>query len=419
VTTADDGTRSGSGARRDEESAAVSGEGAREAAAEGAAAQEVTPAGPLSPRLPFSGPSSAATGPSSAATGPSSAASDSSFGEDELRALFHGAVGGLTPGEGVLDRLQAAVPARRARKRQTLVGVAAAVLLLGTAIPAAVHVAAAPGREADPAMAGSSQDAHASASAGSGSPESAGSALDGPRPAAPQASGSAGHRGGASGSPAPDAPAAVGTALADAPRCAAAQLGDAAADRGTPAADGTVYGSFRVANVSGERCAVTSPGQVQVAVVGGTSRTTVPVVEHKDGDAAAGLPGASQPALLLEPGQAYEIRFAFVPDSPCPSGGPSKGTDTPASSAPPSDTPSSQPPAETGGTGAGTAPEASVPDRTTTQFSRLAPAEDTPATTTVEVTHNAAPGGPVTNTTIPESCSGTVYRTGLLPADAG
>ncbi|EGJ76366.1 hypothetical protein STTU_3577 [Streptomyces sp. Tu6071] len=359
------------------------------------------------------------TPPNSAPADPASP--DSSFGEDELRALFHGAVDGLAPGEGTLDRLQAAVPARRARKRQTLVGVAAAVILLGTAIPAAVHVAAAPGHEADPAMAGSSQDAHTPTSAETKRPKSPEHVEGGGRSASPHSSASGGHRGGASGSPDPETHSSAGTVLAEAPRCEPTQLGDAAADRGTPAADGTVYGSFRVANISGEKCAVTSPGQVQVAVVGGTSRTTVPVVQHQDGDAAGGLPGTSQSvrALLLDPGQSYEVRFAFVPDSTCPTGGPTQGPGDPDPSSPPP-VETSQPPAESGGSGAGSTPDNSAAlDQTTTQFTRSVPLDDTPATGTVEVTHNAAPGGPVTNTTIPESCPGTVYRTGLLPANGG
>ncbi|MFD4754167.1 hypothetical protein [Streptomyces sp. NPDC058426] len=338
-----------------------------------------------------------------------------------MRALFHGAVDGLAPGEGTLDRLHAAVPARRARKRQTLVGVAAAVILLGTAIPAAVHVAAAPGHEADPAMAGSSQDAHTPTSAETKRPKSPEHVEGGGRSASPHSSASGGHRGGVSGSPDPETHSSAGTVLAEAPRCEPTQLGDAAADRGTPAADGTVYGSFRVANISGEKCAVTSPGQVQVAVVGGTSRTTVPVVQHQDGDAAGGLPGTSQSvqALLLDPGQSYEVRFAFVPDSTCPTGGPTQGPGDPDPSSPPP-VETSQPPAESGGSGAGSTPDNSAAlDQTTTQFTRSVPLDDTPATGTVEVTHNAAPGGPVTNTTIPESCPGTVYRTGLLPANGG
>ncbi|MEU6443086.1 hypothetical protein [Streptomyces sp. NPDC047046] len=339
-----------------------------------------------------------------------------------MRALFHGAVGGLAPGEGTLDRLQAAVPARRARRRQTLVGAAAAVILLGTAIPAAVHVAAAPGHEADPAMAGSSQDARTPSSAATKRHEGDGHEAGGGRSASPHSSASGEHRSGASDAPGPDAPPSAGTVLAEAPRCAATQLGDAAADRGTPAADGTVYGSFRVANISGEKCAVTSPGQVQVAVVGGTSRTTVPVVQHQDGDAAAGLPGTAQSvrALLLDPGQSYEVRFAFVPDDTCPTSGPTQGTGDPEPSSPPPVDPS-QPPAESGGSDPGTTPEGNTAalDQTTTQFARTVPADDASGTATVEVTHNAAPGGPVTNTTIPESCPGTVYRTGLLPANGG
>ncbi len=409
---------------REEKGTAVSGgrtPGAAGASEEpgGGDARETPVAGPGSADSPSADAAPVDPAPEEDPVPAAPAAPDPSFDEDDVRALFRGAVGGLTPGEGALDRLQAAVPARRARKRQTLVGVAAAVVLLGTAIPAAVHVAAAPGHEADPAMAGSSQDARTPSSAGTERHESDEHEENGGRSASPHSSAGGRHRDTGSGAPEPGTHPSAGTVFADAPRCEPTQLGDAAADRGSPAADGTVYGSFRVANISGEKCAVTSPGEVQVVVLGGAARTTVPVVQHQEGDAAGGLPGPSRSvqALLLDPGQSYEVRFAFVPDSTCPSGGPTQAPGDPDPSSPPPVDPS-QPPAEGGGSGS--SPDNAAPlDQTTTQFSRRVPVDDTPPTATVEVTHNAAPGGPVTNTTIPDSCPGTLYRTGLLPADGG
>ncbi|MGW4705839.1 hypothetical protein ACWEP1_36530, partial [Streptomyces sp. NPDC004285] len=68
-------------------------------------------------------------------------------GGDELalRRLFQDAVGDLEPSLGSLEHLRRAVPARRARKRQAIVGAAAAAVLIGTAVPAFVHVAASGG----------------------------------------------------------------------------------------------------------------------------------------------------------------------------------------------------------------------------------------------------------------------------------
>ncbi|MCZ9347385.1 hypothetical protein NGM37_57770, partial [Streptomyces sp. TRM76130] len=57
-----------------------------------------------------------------------------------MRRLLHRAVEEVEPREGALEQLRRAVPARRARKRQAAVGMAAAALLIGTAVPALLHV---------------------------------------------------------------------------------------------------------------------------------------------------------------------------------------------------------------------------------------------------------------------------------------
>ena len=64
------------------------------------------------------------------------------LGSDELalRRLLHQAVQEIEPVDGTLEHLRRAVPARRARKRQAVVGMAAAALFIGTAVPALVHV---------------------------------------------------------------------------------------------------------------------------------------------------------------------------------------------------------------------------------------------------------------------------------------
>ncbi|CAM5418148.1 hypothetical protein STANM309S_03678 [Streptomyces tanashiensis] len=83
-------------------------------------------------------------------------------GDDELalRRLFQDAVGGMEPSLGSLEHLRRAVPARRARKRQAIVGAAAAAVLIGTAVPAFVHVAASGGLSAaNPVNAGHGEQA--------------------------------------------------------------------------------------------------------------------------------------------------------------------------------------------------------------------------------------------------------------------
>ena len=61
--------------------------------------------------------------------------------EVALCRLLRGAVQDLEPADGTLDHLHRAVPARRARRRQGVVGAAAAALLIGTAIIFACGIA--------------------------------------------------------------------------------------------------------------------------------------------------------------------------------------------------------------------------------------------------------------------------------------
>ncbi|MGM7444416.1 hypothetical protein ACPW7O_23800, partial [Streptomyces tunisiensis] len=79
--------------------------------------------------------------------------------ELHLRTLLHQAVQDVEPSDGTLDYLRRAVPARRARKRQALVGAAAAALFLGTAVPALVHVSTASGPDANPSAVGHASQA--------------------------------------------------------------------------------------------------------------------------------------------------------------------------------------------------------------------------------------------------------------------
>lgn len=83
-----------------------------------------------------------------------------------LRRLLHQAVEEIEPTDGTLEHLRRAVPARRARKRQALVGMAAAALFIGTAVPALIHVSNASGSNADPSIAGNSSQAQGGAGQG-------------------------------------------------------------------------------------------------------------------------------------------------------------------------------------------------------------------------------------------------------------
>ncbi|MEU9255562.1 hypothetical protein AB0D66_27405 [Streptomyces sp. NPDC048270] len=339
--------------------------------------------------------------------------------EEALRGLLHGAVEGLRPAEGALERLRYAVPARRTLKRQALVGAAAVALLAGTAIPAALHMTAGAGTTTEhPAMAGHGSQAGGKPGGAPSDPHQNGS---GSQPRATRSGGGAPDAGGTTGQPDPAStgspaggatagPSSSGTApgtvvgsgngpqppaaAPGVPGCGAEQLGVVGSAR-TPEADGKIYGSFKVTNVSAQGCTVTGPDTVTAAAAAGAPTgpgSGVAVVGHTAGDPASGLlpdPSAEAPVLVLQPNSAYEVRFAWVPSAePCPSASPDAGAKPPQGQS--SDTPVVEP--ETGTT--------------------------PPAAPGVAVTHTPPTGTPVTRTTIPEACGGTVYRTGAIPVDA-
>ncbi|MFD7629422.1 hypothetical protein ACFV7Q_25915 [Streptomyces sp. NPDC059851] len=353
--------------------------------------------------------------------------------EQELRTLLHAAVAGLEPSTGSLDRLRSAVPARRARKRRALVGAAAAAVLAGTVLPTALHmgITGGDGSVSDhSAMAGHGEDAGTSQGAGGHGHDHAGKGHAAKQPK--DADAGPGHHGGtaadsdptADGSPSggstADPSAGGGTggvtgpsggpmppvASPAAPGCSADQLGVQASAK-APEADGKVYGSFKVTNVSARGCSVAGPDTVTAASVsasapGGTPAVTV--VGHTAGDAAPGLPdpSAEAPSLVLQPYAAYEVRFAWVPSGmSCPAATP---------------TPASQP-------SSGTAPQEQQAADGTAAADPVAQPASPADTTGVAVSHTpatAVPGAPAptTRTTIPAACGGTVYRTGVIPLDA-
>ncbi|MFB8024708.1 MULTISPECIES: hypothetical protein [unclassified Streptomyces] len=337
-------------------------------------------------------------------------------GMDEvaLRRMLQGAVQGLEPSDGTLDHLHRAVPARRARRRQGVVGAAAAALLIGTAVPAFVHVANSEGSAtANPAIAGHGEQAQG------GSGEDAGTDAGGGRPAGPEERRSEGAGGEDGGSTAPSKgsePGAEGSGTeglgddaaaeaAAATACEPGQLGVASAAAGPAGADGTVYGTFRIANESGAACSVTSNGTVGFQAAGAADPLKITVVQHTAGDPAAGLPDPSlEPGtVLLRPTMAYEVRFAWVPSDTCPTTG---GSPSPT----PTDGDGSGGGSGGGGDTAGTAAGASD---TAVQFGS---ADEGPAQGSIAVTHTPEAGAPTAAATIDNACAGTIYRTGVLDA---
>ncbi|MEV5606747.1 hypothetical protein [Streptomyces sp. NPDC052225] len=357
------------------------------------------------PRRPADAAADDASGPDTlGATG---------LGVDELalRRMMRQAVQEIEPRDEVLEHLRRAVPARRARKRQALVGAVAAGVFVAMAVPAVVHVANSGSSGANPSMAGNSSDSHGTAGVdkasgggqdGSGSPSaSKGKGKDGKKGDKGKASG---------GATAGSDPAS--TAAASSPVCAADELGQPVPTVSSPDSSGTVYGTFRVTNVSDANCTVDSPGSVSTIAQGAADPARVTVVDHTSGDQASGLPDPStEPSqVILEPGMAYEVRFAFVPSGQCPAtGGSSGGGSTGGSSggeATPTPTPTPTPTGET-------APSTS--DSTDSGLSTQLGTEDT-ADGSVVVSHTAEPGAPVVSAKIPDACAGTVYHTGVLPA---
>ncbi|WP_225838769.1 hypothetical protein [Streptomyces sp. NK08204] len=330
-----------------------------------------------------------------------------------LRRMLHSAVDDVEPSDGALDHLRRAVPARRARKRQAAVGMAAAALFIGTAIPALVHVSNAVGSDPNTAMAGQSSAAHSGNGHGKDHGGDTGTRRDDPggRSAEPgKDPGSSGDRqgGGDSGTSTgstqgADPSATVATTV---PVCTPEQLGSATGSAEAPDSAGTVYGVFRVSNVSRSACTVGGTGTVGVTPQGAADPAKVSAVRHVAGDAAAGLPDPSQEVtgLVLQPGSAYEEKFAFVPSETCPiATTPTGSTTGPDSGGPSPDPTTTEDPGTTSGT------DTSGATGTTPQLVT----EDGTAEGSIVVTHTTQTGATAT-ATVPGACAGTVYYTGVL-----
>jgi hypothetical protein len=332
-------------------------------------------------------------------------------GSDEpaLRRLLHAAVDDLEPRAGTLDHLRRAVPARRARKRQAVVGTAAAALFIGTAIPALVHVSGSGGSGPHTSMAGQTSQPHS----GTGQDKDKDTAKGGPKNTA-SATGEPGKESGRPDEHSTKPGSGEGvTSDTDpslspplrVPLCTAGRLGSATGSVNPPDTAGVVYGTFRVANTSGTACRVTGAGTITTTGQGAADPARVAAARHTAGDAAIALPDPSQEvtALVLKPGAAYEEKFAFVPSETCPPAGGDNGTDTPGTTDPPPDpTPTDS---DSGTPAGGPDSEVAIPQL-------LATGSTTDGS--VSVTHTAQGGAPTATAVVPEACAGTVYYTGML-----
>ncbi|MFE1443977.1 hypothetical protein [Streptomyces sp. NPDC058739] len=351
--------------------------------------------------------------------------SSEGLGSDELalRRMLHDAVQDVEPRDGTLDHLRRAVPARRARKRQAAVGMAAAALFLGTAVPALVHVTGAAGPDANPSIAGHGSAAQGGAGEGEnqGGGDAAGGGTGGRTDGSPDGDTASDEQeqGATTGPGSGSSADPTASAEADAPACTADQL-SASGQTGAPDSTGAVYGGFRVTNVSDGSCQVGGAGTVTPVAQGATDPTRVSLANHAAGDAAVGLPDPSLEVgrLVLLPGAAYEVKFAWVPSESCSTdtgsgggtgggtgtgtGGGTGGGDTGGA------TPTPTPTDSTGSTTEGTTTTGEP--GTSTQLLT----EDGGTAGSVGVSYTAEAGGPSVSTTVPDACAGTVYRTGML-----
>ncbi|MFC8868149.1 hypothetical protein ACFUAC_10900 [Streptomyces sp. NPDC057148] len=330
-----------------------------------------------------------------------------------LRRMLHQAVRDVEPSDGTLEHLRRAVPARRARKRQAVVGVAAAALFIGTAVPALMHVSKTTGPGADPSVAGHASQAQGGASQGkdpaggqSGVAGSGGTG-EGKEKGDPEKQPEDKESGAATGTAPGTDPSA--SAPADVPACSAKQLGPAVASSAGPDSTGVVYGSFRVTNVSSQNCTVVGPGTLLTASQGAADATKIGTARHVAGDPAVGLsdPSLETTSLTLAPASAYEVQFAWVPSETCPT----TGTTTGGSTGKPSPDPS--PTGETtaaGGTSTGG--DEAAASGTTTQLLTA----DGKADGSVSVTYTPEGGSGSATATVTDACAGNVYWTGVLAA---
>lgn len=350
-----------------------------------------------------------------------------SLDEDDLRQLLRGAVQDLEPSPDTLNHLRKAVPARRARRRHALVGAAAAVVLGGAAIPALLHADIVPGGE---------KPMHAASHSESPGPdEQQQDTGGGQREKSGKDKESAGKDGKKSdrdsGEPTAGAtrdPDPSSTLGGMAPSCDPDQLGAATANVGSPDEQGRIYGSFRVENTSTEVCTVEGEGIVGVSARGRANGDRIQVVDHTPGDSATSLlsdPAASPEELVLEPGAAYVVEFAWIPREgggttgcvtpttpPPDSGGTVEGGDgSPGSGADgdPSEGGEGTPDSDIGGS------ETSGGESDASGGTGTGGGDGGSPAASVSVSHTPDVGDTaVAGTVLPGACAGTVYRTGVL-----
>jgi hypothetical protein len=336
-------------------------------------------------------------------------------------------VGAVEPAPETLAYLQHAVPARRAQRRRAFAGAAAAVVLAGVGVPGLASSGLMPGLPGDSSY--NAADGHGSSQSGGGLEQ------PGISQGADGSLGGVGADGGKSGggdsaSPSPSEGKQNGGAGKDdemytsAPSCDRQQLGDGTAHEGIPRPDGKLYGKFRVVNTSHDACTVEGEGAVGALAQGRADIERIKVVDHTTGDPATLLPDPDSvpEKVVLRPGEAYEVRWAWVPENCGPAGpnepktddiadpgGNGSGGSTGGSAGPGGAGPGGPSGSTTGSTGGTTGESAGASE---------GGGGDTDKKSSVVLNHTPDVGEPVAaDTELEGACAGTLYRTGVLAAE--
>ncbi|WP_436774332.1 hypothetical protein [Yinghuangia sp. YIM S09857] len=273
----------------------------------------------------------------------------------ELRRRLDAAVSDIRPAPDALDRLRAAVPARRRRRRAMVLTTVGTVAVLAVATPVVRTVVITDqttqksGTQADADNAqdigdteGNGEDDDGRDDDGQGSLGSNGSGKEDkdsrpsasaqnilpsptglptfgliPTPPAPQSSAPVGPSITPTTATATVGPTGATTAPPP-PACTVNDLEQGLATALGPAgSDGIAYGVVEIRNTSRRDCSISGPGNVIVAAPPGNPPVQVSVIVHQSSDPAVRLPQVAAPTgpLTVRKGATYEFQFAWQPDT--------------------------------------------------------------------------------------------------------
>lgn len=296
----------------------------------------------------------------------------------ELRRRLNDAVSDIRPAPDALDRLRAAVPARRRRRRAMVLTTVGTVAVLAVATPvvrtavitdqtsqkSGTQADADSGEDVENADGNGADDDGRGGNDGHGSLGSSSSGKDdddNSRPSVsplttpatptslptfgliptPPAPGQPTATAGPTVTPT-TATATVGptgaTTPPPVPACTVNDLEQGPATvLGSAGSDGIAYGVVEIRNTSRRDCSIGGPGNVMVATAPGNPPIQVSVIVHQSSDPAVRLPEVAAPTgpLTVRKGAAYEFQFAWQPTAGTGVGGSCTPGDNPPGPPPP------------------------------------------------------------------------------------